>query len=170
MRAHRRAEDGRPAAPTSESVVVSIQIEPDRQVNEFTCADCGEPIQRVTGFIARDQDAFAVYFASCYHHNGHEAWIDVICSPTWAGSVNDRETFGCRVGPVDGRSEPGASLVTGGAAFSDSETFGRKLTRDEALTHPRLPDFWEVVDHILTRDPLVREHVYGPDAVLDTDT
>jgi hypothetical protein len=149
--------------------VVGLEIDSDRQVNEFACQECGEPIQRVTGFILRDQDAYAVFFASCYHHDGHEAWIDVIFSPTWADGVDDRETFGCRVGPITGQAEPGASLATGGAAFRDSKTFGRKLTRDQALSHPRLTDFWEVVDHVLVHDPLVRDHVYGAGAVLDTD-
>ena len=60
---------------------------------------CGGPSQRVTGFIHRDNNALAVYFASCYHHGGHEVWIDVV----------------------------------------------------------------------LSRDPLVRDHIYGPGATLDVD-
>ena len=47
-----------------------------------------------------------------------------------------------------------AAVVTGGAAFPDSLNFGRKLTRDEALVHPLLNDFWAVVDHILSHDQL----------------
>lgn len=148
---------------------MALVIEADRKVTEFACPECGVPIQRVTGFIARDGDAFAVFYASCYHHNGHEAWIDVIFSPTWAEGADDRETFGCRVGPIDGRPDPAASLVQGGAAFRDSAIFGRKLTRDEALQNARLPEFWDVVDHILVNDPLVRDHVYGPGAILGQD-
>lgn len=123
----------------------------------------------MTGFIHRDGDALAVYFASCYHHGGHEVWIDVVFSPTWAEGVDDRETFGCRVGPIDGLNDIGSSLVTGGIAFPDSLNFGHKLTRDEALAHPRIREFWDVVDHVLTKDLLVREHIYGPGAVLDSD-
>jgi hypothetical protein len=129
---------------------VGLAIEADRKVNEFDCPDCGVPIQRVTGFVLRDDKAYAVYYASCYHHGGHEAWFDVIFSPTWAEGVDDHETFGCRVGPIEGQAEPGASLTTGGGAFRDSQIFGRKLSRDEALTNPRLAEFWEVVDYILS--------------------
>jgi hypothetical protein len=148
---------------------MSLEIDSDRQVSEFSCPQCGGVIQRVTGFVYRDHDAHAVFFASCYHHGGHEAYIDVVFSPTWADGVDDRETFGCRVGPIEGQADPGATLVTGGAAFRDSARFGRKLTRDESLAHPRVGEFWAVVDHILAHDPLVREHVYGPGAVLDVD-
>lgn len=144
---------------------MALKIDPEgRKVAEFDCPDCGEPSRRVWGFILRDGDAHAIFFASCYHHGGDEAWIDVILSPTWADDVDDHETFGCRVGPIEGQEEPGASLVTGGAEAPDSELFGHKLTRDEALEHPRLDDFWEVIDHILAEDPLVRQHIYGPSA------
>lgn len=146
---------------------MTLAIEPGAQVVEHTCPDCDEPFQRVTGFVHDDGDAYAVYFASCYHHGGHEAWIDVIFSKTWEDGADDHETFGCRVGPVEGQSDPAASLVTGGVPFRDSPVFGKKLTREEALGHDRLSDFWTVVDHVLTNDRVVRDHVFGPGAVLD---
>jgi hypothetical protein len=148
---------------------VTLAIEPGAQVSEHACPECGEPFQRVAGLIHEDGDAYAVYFASCYHHGEHEAWIDVIFSATWQDGVDDHETFGCRVGPVKGQPDPAASLVTGAGAFGDSSMFGRKLTRDEALAHPRLREFWAVVDHVLVNDQVVRDHVYGPGAVLATD-
>ena len=62
-----------------------------------------------------------------------------------------------------------AAVVTGGAAFPDSLNFGRKLTRDEALVHPLLNDFWAVVDHILSHDQLVRDHIHRPCAIPGVD-
>lgn len=141
---------------------MALTIDPEgRKVVEFDCPDCGEQAQRVWGFILDDDNAYAVFFASLYHHDGHEVWIDVILSPTWADGVDDHETFGCRVGPIEGQDDPAASLVTGGAEAPDTQLFGRKLTREDALEHPRLDDFWAVVDHLLEHDPVVREHVYG---------
>ncbi|MFJ1542511.1 hypothetical protein ACIODS_28635 [Micromonospora chalcea] len=32
---------------------------------------------------------------------------------------------------------------------------------EEGLTHPRLPEFWQMVDLILERDTLVRRHLVG---------
>lgn len=61
--------------------------------------------------------------------------------------------------------EPGAYLVSAAAAFADSSTFGHKLTRDEALAHPMIDEFWAVVDHVLTKDVVVSEHMYGPNAI-----
>ncbi|UOQ88581.1 hypothetical protein MUN74_15095 [Agromyces endophyticus] len=144
-----------------------LEIEPGGDVVEATCDHCGQPMTRVTGFVYQDGDAHAIYIASCYHHDGHEVWIDGVFSPTWADDADDHFTFGCRVGPVEGQAEPGASLVAAAAPFSDSATFGHKLTRDEALAHPRLGDFWALVDHLLTNDAVVSAHMYGPAAELD---
>lgn len=141
-----------------------LQIEPGSEVIEATCDHCGQPMTRVAGFIREDSDAHAIYFATCFHHGGHEVWIDAVFSPTWAEGADDHFTFGCRVGAVEGQTEPAATLVTAAAAFDDSPTFGHKLTRDEALSHPRVGEFWALVDHVLTTDVVVSTHMYGPDA------
>jgi hypothetical protein len=141
-----------------------LLIEADPSVSEHTCGHCGERFQRVTAFVYRGRDAHAVYFASCYHHDGHEVFIDAVFSPTWEEGVDDHVTFGCRVGPIEGQTSPAASLTTAAAAFSDKPLFGLKLSREQALTHPLLGAFWSLVDHVLVNDPVVRRHVYGPGA------
>ena len=35
------------------------------------------------------------------------------------------------------------------------------LTREAALAHPAIDDFWAVVDFVLQHDPTVNHHVYG---------
>lgn len=54
-----------------------------------------------------------------------------------------------------------ATLRNGGALAPDSPIFGRKLSRVQGLSHPRLAEFWHVVDTVLEHDQLVRHHVYG---------
>lgn len=138
-----------------------LEIEPGAQVAEGTCPDCGKPVTRVTGFIYNDGQAHAVYYASCYHHAGHEVWIDAVFSPTWDEYTDDHFTFGCRVGSIEGQTEPAASLVPAAAAWGESRVFGHKLSRDEALAHPMLSEFWALVDHVLTHDKVVSTHISG---------
>lgn len=137
-----------------------LEIEDPADVTHDACDHCGEPMTRVKAFVYRDGDAHAVYFASCYHHDGHEVFIDAVFSPTWEDET-DHVTFGCRVGPVEGHPESAASLVPAAQAFGDSALFGHRLSRDEALGHPLLPEFWELVDHVLLHDRVVSAHVYG---------
>jgi hypothetical protein len=144
------------------SAVTLVIDEDSRQVRDFVCQCCGTKADRTWAYIHDDNGALTVYFASCYHHNGvHEAWIDAILG-TWGESrVDDHITFGCRVGPVAGSPTPAATLVDGGAVAPDEPIFGHKLSREEGLSHPRLAEFWRIVDAILEHDALVRRHIYG---------
>ena len=138
-----------------------LEIEDGAKVVHGTCDHCGEPMTRVTGYVNKNGGTYAVYFASCYHHDGHEVWIDAIFSPTWADGVSDRYTFGCRVGTVEGQDAPAATLVPAAQAWGDLRAFGHKLSREEGLAHPGLAAFWELVDHVLAHDAVVRFHLYG---------
>ncbi|MEO3855004.1 hypothetical protein [Acrocarpospora sp. B8E8] len=154
---------------------MKLEIDPERDVQTGVCECCNTSFDRVTGFINDDNGAYAIYFASCYHHNGiHEAWIDVIIDDAWTPDEPvsrpgpNRVTFGCRIGPVENAPGPACTLVTGGAVAPDEPFYGRKLTREEALQHPWLSDYWATMDHILEHDLTVNQHLYGP-AVVEGD-
>lgn len=111
------------------------------------------------GFVHERDDAHAIFYAACHEHDGsREVWVDVALGE-WDEALSDQVTMACRVW------REGASLVTPTvAAAGRGDFFGRKLTRDEAIEHPRLEAFWAVVDHVLTNDPTVSEHFYGSSA------
>jgi hypothetical protein len=138
--------------------LVTLHFDEGRQVVHEECAHCGTPQTRVTGFVLRDGDAYAIYLASCYHHDGHEVWIDAIFSPTWEEEVHDRYSFGCRVGSIDG-GDVAASMVDAAGIWDDSPMYGRKLSREDGLAHPQRDEFWALVDHILVNDPDVAVHM-----------
>ncbi len=136
----------------------------ERQAREYECSCCSAPIQRTWNLISRGGRAFAVYFANCYHHKDqpHEAWIDVILG-TWGNNnyyYDDHVTFGCRIGAVVDRPGPTATLVQACLDGSAGPVHGAVLSREQALAHPRLPEFWQVVDFVLAEDPLVHAHLY----------
>ncbi|ADU08467.1 MULTISPECIES: hypothetical protein [Micromonospora] len=136
--------------------------ESTRQVRKFVCGCCDTAAERTWAHIRTGDATVSVYFASCYHHDGvHEVWIDAILGSWGRDDFDDHVTFGCRVGPVAGSPGPAATLVNGGEVAGDSPIFGRKLSREEGLTHPRLAEFWQMVDLILERDALVRRHLVG---------
>src|SRR5580765_3406504 len=140
-----------------------LKIEPGAEVVAGTCDHCTKPMTRVAAFVHSDGDAHAVYYASCYDHEGHEVWIDAVFSPTWDDGVDDHVTFGCRIRRV-GAAAPTRELVPAAAAWDDSAVFGHKLTPDEAAVHPRLGEFWALVDHVVANDPVVWAHIAGVEA------
>jgi hypothetical protein len=48
--------------------------------------------------------------------------------------------------PAAGQAEPAATTVPAAAAYSRSPFWGVKLSRDQALAHPRIDEFWQIVD------------------------
>lgn len=144
---------------------VDLTFDGEPTVDQKDCAACGRSYDLVRSFVLNDGDAYAVVFAACHAHGvTNEAWIDVIFGSWEEDDSTENVTFGCRVGPVDGQSGPAASAVDAAAPYSDSTLWGSKLTRQEALTHQRIGDFWTVIDFVLTSDPHVRDHVYGAGA------
>lgn len=136
-----------------------LSFDGDVQTRTVTCAACGVDHQSTTGFVLQDGNAHAIYMAE-WHPVTSESYIDVILGSFEEPDHADNVTFGCRVGHVRTQPQPACSLVQGGATRSDKPLFGRKLERDEALAHPRLDDFWAVVDWLILNDPVLHENVF----------
>ncbi|WP_237700651.1 hypothetical protein [Janibacter sp. HTCC2649] len=102
---------------------------------------------------------YCVAKTALHDHDGQEAWIDVVFG-TFEDGVDDHISFGCRVGPVEASPEPAATAVNAAQTYGDSAFWGQKLTREEALAHPRISEFWSVVDFLLVNEPLIEHHVH----------
>jgi hypothetical protein len=150
--------DRRPPAGSGRYALV-FSFDGDPHARTAKCERCGTDHDSVTGFVLRDGNAHAIYFAE-WHPDAGEAYIDVILGSFAEPDYLDNVTLGCRVGHVAIQAEPACSLVRGGAIRSDKPIFGRKLDRDEALTHPRLDAFWSVVDWLIINDPVLHENVF----------
>lgn len=129
----------------------------ERTVRNTSCAACGRSFQHVTGFINDEGGAYAVYFAACHAHPEDEAQIDVVLG-TWGADppVDDHLTFSCRLRP-EGAMAVDATIATS----ADAPSLGRRLTRDEALRHPKAEAFWDVIDFLAESDPAIRAAVHG---------
>jgi len=134
-----------------------------RLSSTFTCDDCGATETRYAAYIYDDHNDTRVswYLASCCHHNDqHEAYIDATLGTWETEASDDHVTFCCRVGPFVDSDMPACTLVDAKSA-ADQTVKGRTLTREEGLSHPRIGEFWNVVDTVLSNDISVNWHVYG---------
>lgn len=117
------------------------------------CECCGGLTVRLTRFVFRDGDAFAVYYAR-YSNNHPENLVDFLVSiGEWGeGSRPDqRASFFCRVRPANGSYE----VMLGDAAESawgEAEIIGQKLSREQALRHPLKATAFEVLDQAFETD------------------
>ncbi len=114
--------------------------------------------------VVRDGDSstFAVCFASLDDDDGVRlAWMDGILGTFGERAPQDHITFGCRVSPGGDSRGPVISAVDAALAFTYRPVMGQRLTRAEALGHPRIEDFWAIVDLVLMGDASVRSYVYA---------
>ena len=135
---------------------VDLRVD-ERTENARPCLDCGLSFPHITGYVYGADGPMAVYFASTHTHADHAARIDVTLG-TWGVDppAEDHVTFSCELRVA------GARAVDAPASLSDAPpVLGRMLTREEALAHPLLDEFWAVVDTVGEQDPLVHEEVYG---------
>ncbi|MFF2392267.1 hypothetical protein [Nocardia sp. NPDC058114] len=61
-----------------------LTIDPERNIYCAICDCCETPYDRANGVINTANGAYAIYHASCLHHQGtHETYIDVIFDNCW---------------------------------------------------------------------------------------
>jgi hypothetical protein len=142
--------------------IPAVFVESVNLLSETSCDCCGALGTRLSVFVADDEGAQAAALAYCYPPHGDqpsEIWIDVVLGTWSSGDASDHVTFGCRYGPIDGK-QANTCILTDAARFADEgdAILGHRLTREEALSHPWLADFWGVVDLVLTQVPEIGEH------------
>ena len=134
-----------------------------RESRIVECAHCHRQVHRVMRYITSDHSStFGICFASLHEgKEANEAWLDVILGTFGEGAPTDHVTFGCRVTPSSGSDGPVIAAVDAASAFIYRPVMGQRLTREQALSHPRLADFWAIVDLMLLFDPEVHALLYG---------
>ena len=136
----------------------------DRTERLKPCPECGGEFPHVTGFVEASGATHSAYFASCHDHDHRAAWIDVVLG-TWGAEPppKDHVIFSC------GLRADGAMAVDAPVAVdlsvpvpeSAAALLGRALSRQEALGHPWIVEFWAAIDAIGAQDPAVAQQVYG---------
>jgi hypothetical protein len=69
----------------------------ERTVRQQTCPDYGRIFDHITGFVYRDDAAYAVDYIACHRHPEHDAWVDVI--PGQLERRQSRGSVSSRIGP-----------------------------------------------------------------------
>jgi hypothetical protein len=122
------------------------------------CGCCDKPLTNVTGFAARDGEAWAIY-KGCFGESHPEKGVyfgigidDVGDSPEWKGRV--AFSFWLRVENDEYRT---TVIDKGESPWNNSNVLGPMLDRSEALSHQLLQEVFHLVDHIVKEDPAIKE-------------
>jgi hypothetical protein len=135
-----------------------IEIEFEDPTFEY-CECCGNEITRLTRFIYRDGDAFAVYYAKFTKGHDRQVLYGLVSLGEWGEGAEptDRLAFPFKVWTSDSHFQVGL-VDKDESLWQDTTYLGRILDRKEALEHPWLKDVFHVTDHIVTEDEPVIEY------------
>lgn len=141
-------------------MVLEVEYEEPLSVE---CDCCGAAETRLTRFVKRDGDAYAVYLVRYTQtHETRQAYGMVSLGSWWEDGVPpDRVAFALRMaGSTD---EYQLQVIDAEQlAWLKSEILGRKLNRDEALAHPWISDVYHLFDHMVLHDAPLHAFLSGP--------
>lgn len=141
-----------------------ITFDGDRVVEDHYCDACGHDYRSIVDFLLRDGDAWAIVRAQLHRHDGDAiTYVQATFGSLWDEHATDKVTFASRIGPVEGYGGNEAGLLDAEEVEAGSSVFGAQLTREQALEHPRVTEFWELLDWLALEDPDIAENVaHGP--------
>lgn len=121
------------------------------------CACCGKESITAHGFVYSGDEPFAVYFAGWVPEHPEQGVTMAIAIGKWdeRSTADDRAAVGVDAFP-NGNEIQFAVLDAERSPWSETELFGRLLSRQEALQHPQLPAILAVAESIVRSDPRVR--------------
>ncbi|MEP6669880.1 MAG: hypothetical protein ABJF10_12050 [Chthoniobacter sp.] len=139
--------------------MISIEFEPPT-TDAKPCECCGGLTTRLTRFVYRDDDAYAVYYALFTDHPPHSHISVLVSIGEWADDAppSGRRAFHLRIG-TDADNFNVTVRDAAESPWGEVPLFGRTLNRDEALAHPRLKEVFHISDHIVTQDTPIVGHL-----------
>jgi hypothetical protein len=126
---------------------------------DATCDCCGAHNTRVTRFVNEDGNALGVYYAAFSEKHPDQGVVGIVSLGGWGedGLIPEsRAAFAFSLWE-DGENFNVRITDAAESSWSDAEILGRKLNRDEALSHPWIDEVFHITDHMTADDPAIRE-------------
>lgn len=122
------------------------------------CECCGGITTRLTRFVTREGNAYAIYHAMYGEQHRDRGVIGIVGLGDWFEGSNpeSRVAFAVRLW-FDGTQFQVTIIDALESPWKDVNIISRKLSRDEGLRHPWIQDVFHITDHITLEDPAIRE-------------
>ena len=117
------------------------------------CECCGNETVKLTRFVYKDNDAFAVYFIS--YTKGHEEKValGIVSIGDWGTDkeVKNRVAFPFQIWSQDQEYQVGL-VDKEDSPWKDAALLGNILDRKDALEHEWIKEVFHITDHIVWED------------------
>lgn len=137
----------------------TLTLEVGRETRSTSCPDCGRETRTTAGFVYRDGDAYALYFASLLaHDHGRRAILAIGIGPVRSDSTSANVSAFLNVASTQTETQFGF-IDPASSGWSGSKVLGPQLAAEEARSHLMRAEFLEVAELITRDDPAVASHI-----------
>ena len=135
----------------------TLQLELGESGEAAVCECCGTRFRTAYGFVYRDGDAYAVYYAGWSHgHPGRGVSLAIAVGEWTEGtSLADRVSIGMRATSTPS-SVDFIVINSTESPWGDTPLLGKMLEREQALAHSALKEVMHVAEYIVRDDSRVR--------------
>ncbi len=121
------------------------------------CDCCGKETTRLLRFVNKDDEAFSIYYAAFSDGHIENGVIGVVSLGDFHEEIvpASRVAFGFSI--IQGESEYLVSITDANESpWNNVKVIGRKLTREEALSHEWIEDVFHITDQMVVDDPEIK--------------
>jgi hypothetical protein len=125
-----------------------------------TCSFCQQVTTRLTRFVYKNEDAYAIYYAQFTEGHDKKRLSGIIGLGEWGDDEigpEARIAFPFQIWVKDDNFEVGL-VDASDSPWCDVTFLGRVLDRHEALTHPWIKEVFHITDHMLTDDQAIVDY------------
>jgi hypothetical protein len=136
---------------------MKLRVEAGPAGSNSRCACCGEESETAHGFVYRNNDAYAVYYAGWSIGHLKQGVSLAVAIGEWGEGTGagDRTSFGMSVTATTS-SLDFTILDAKESPWGDSPLFGKMLNRSEALAHSEVRSAINIAEQIVKEDARVR--------------
>ena len=150
--------------------MASYDIEVGENKNASTCHCCGKKSCVGHGFVYKNDDAYAVYYAGWSDAHPAKKVSIALALGGWDGgsTIDDRTCFG--VEASEGKDEILFRVIEPDESpWPDTDLLGPMLTRNQGLSHPLLKEVFVIAENVLRGHLALRQYLAIPDSNSNSD-
>lgn len=134
--------------------MIRIEFE---EPNVEVCNCCNNEIIRLTRFVFKDEDAFAVYYLKFTRGHDDKFVTGIISIGDWGTDYpKNRFAFPFRIWTNDNNYQVG--LMDKDESEWQQDLLGTILDRKDALNHSWIKEVFHITDHIVDEDKILIEY------------
>jgi hypothetical protein len=134
---------------------ITIELGEERELSHCEC--CGNVTRSVHGFLYKDNDAYAVYFASWTDNHKERVVTIAIGLGEWGDNATEEDRFSVGLNAWSVAEQKNFAVIEpSDSPWGATKFIGRMMSRDSVLASPEKEEFFHVAEHIVNDDPRIK--------------